>query len=58
MLDEIFTGGRMSEKNMFLCLEAPQPFLSQVSHVALGKWMQCGIVLCKHSVAEILKQKK
>jgi hypothetical protein len=43
IVDEIMTGGRTG--TMLLLQTKPDDFIKRVSHVTLGKWCQCGIIL-------------
>lgn len=43
VVDEIMTGGRTG--SLLLLLTKADAFINRVSHVTLGKWCQCGIIL-------------
>jgi hypothetical protein len=43
VVDEIMTGGRTG--TLLLLTTKASEFISRVSHVTLGKWCQCGIIL-------------
>ena len=44
VVDEILTGGRCTS-DFLVTKEKPKEFIDRVSHVTLGKWPKCGIVL-------------
>jgi len=50
IVDEIMTAGRTGR--MFYLLSKPQPFISVVTHITLGKWTQNGIVVIGKSWAK------
>ena len=50
IVDEIMTGGRTSAKSMLLTQQKPTEFVSQVSHITMGKWLGIGLVLTRHGV--------
>ena len=55
VVDEIMTGGRTG--HLLLTLTKPNDFVSSVTHITMGKWMQVGIVLVSTRQKEMYKER-
>ena len=56
VVDEVLTAARASSTSMLLTLDKPNSFIQRVSHVTVGKWTQCGLVLRNVSYVERMSE--
>ena len=56
IVDEILTGGRC--QSMLLTITKPKQFTSRVAYITMGKWFQCGMVLCGSSYRSVLSEQR
>ena len=56
IVDEILTGGRCN--TMVLTNTKPKTFIERVAFITMGKWFQCGMILCGTAFRSVLSDRQ